>query len=279
MKKVLERVLLAVIVVPLLVLFSHGLTHWEFLLLNVTCVALTLAGALEVRGLFEHRCIPTDRWLAPILGASLPAASYLQAIGLIGEPHLLLWVAGAAGLILLRGVWTSDSRELEDLLVRTAASLAVVLYPGIFMLFISRVTTLENASFHLLFLFALVFGNDSAAWAVGTLFGKPAGLLISPGKSVAGFAAGLAASLAAAVAASAIAPSLVPGGLAGALLIGVVIGVTVILGDLVESALKRSAGVKDSGTLMMGRGGLLDSADSLLLAAPLYYFLVGLLAR
>jgi phosphatidate cytidylyltransferase len=96
---------------------------------------------------------------------------------------------------------------------------------------------------------------------------------------MAGFAAGLAFSLIIAGAAFALAPALMPGGLAGALLIGAAVGGAAVFGDLVESALKRSAGVKDSGTLMMGRGGLMDSADSLLLAAPVYYLLVGLLGR
>jgi phosphatidate cytidylyltransferase len=197
----------------------------------------------------------------------------------MGETHLLLWLAASVGLLLLRSVWINDAGHLEGLLGRVAASLVVLLYPGIFMLFVSRVAALEHASFHLLFLFALVFGNDTAAWGFGTLLGRPIGLVISPGKSVVGFAAGIAASFVVSVAAAFIAPALMPGGMTGALVIGGAVGIAVILGDLVESALKRSTGVKDSGTLMMGRGGLLDSADSLLLAAPLYTLLVGLLGR
>jgi phosphatidate cytidylyltransferase len=216
--------------------------------------------------------------MAPILGAGLPVASYLEAIGLIGEPQLLLWVAGSAALVLLRGVWCRPD-ELDGLLLKAAASLVVLLYPGFFIMFLSRVAALEHATFHVLFLFALVFGNDSAAWAFGSLLGRPIGLTISPSKSVAGFAAGLAFSLIVAAAAFALAPALMPGGLAGALLIGAAVGAAAVFGDLLESALKRSAGVKDSGTLMMGRGGLMDSADSLLLAAPVYYLLVGLLGR
>lgn len=279
MKKLLERIVLAAIFLPTLFLFSYSLTQARFLLLNLTCIVLTLAGALEVRDMFEQRGLATFHWMAPILGTSLPASSYLQAIGLIGEPHLLLWVVGTLALLLLRGLWLAREDDLRLVLVRVASSWAVVLYPGIFMLYISRLSTLENGSFHVLLLFALVFGNDSAAWAFGTLLGRPLGFAISPSKSAAGFVAGLLASLAVSFAAFLFWPALMPGGAAGALLIGVLVGAAVIFGDLVESALKRSAGVKDSGTLMMGRGGLLDSADSLLLAAPLYYLLVGLLGR
>ncbi len=279
MKKLLKRFMLAAIFLPMLFLFSYILTQARFLLINVTVTVLTLAGALEVRDMLERRGFAAFRVLAPAVGASLPAASYLQALGLISEAHLLIWVAAAVALVLLRGLWFDQESGLELLLGRAVASVLVVLYPGLFMLFISRVSTAENASFHLLFLFALVFGNDSAAWAFGSFLGTPMGLAVSPGKSLAGFAAGMAASLAIAVVTFLLWPASVPGGLAGALLIGSLVGAAVILGDLVESALKRSAGVKDSGTLMMGRGGLLDSADSLLLAAPLYYLLIGLLGR
>jgi phosphatidate cytidylyltransferase len=50
--------------------------------------------------------------------------------------------------------------------------------------------------------------------------------------------------------------------------------IAAVAGDLAESALKRSANVKDSGTIMPGRGGLLDSIDSILFAAPIYYILI-----
>jgi phosphatidate cytidylyltransferase len=63
-----------------------------------------------------------------------------------------------------------------------------------------------------------------------------------------------------------------PSNSAGALL-GFGAGIAAILGDLCESAIKRSADVKDSGSLILGRGGALDSIDSLALAAPVYYLL------
>jgi phosphatidate cytidylyltransferase len=54
-------------------------------------------------------------------------------------------------------------------------------------------------------------------------------------------------------------------------LLGLCAGIAATLGDLSESVIKRSAGVKDSGSLILGRGGALDSIDSLALAAPIYY--------
>jgi phosphatidate cytidylyltransferase len=61
------------------------------------------------------------------------------------------------------------------------------------------------------------------------------------------------------------------------ILLGLVSGIAGTLGDLGESALKRSVGMKDSGTIMPGRGGILDTVDSIALAAPVYYGLYWLL--
>jgi phosphatidate cytidylyltransferase len=99
----------------------------------------------------------------------------------------------------------------------------------------------------------------------------------SPNKSIAGFAGGLAASVGIVILAvifipAAFTSTMMPSILAGTLL-GLGAGIAATLGDLSESALKRSANVKDSGTLILGRGGALDSIDSIILAAPVYYLL------
>jgi len=71
-------------------------------------------------------------------------------------------------------------------------------------------------------------------------------------------------------------PSLLPASLMQGIVFCLVMSISVIFGDLVESGLKRSAHVKDSGIIIPGRGGLLDSIDSMLLSAPLFYGLMRL---
>jgi phosphatidate cytidylyltransferase len=118
--------------------------------------------------------------------------------------------------------------------------------------------------------------GDTAAYFVGSAIGRhPFFHSISPRKSVEGAVAGAVASVLVGALAG---PWLIGiGALQGALL-GVLMAIAAQGGDLVESAIKRQAGVKDSGTLIPGHGGLLDRADSLVLLAPVVYCYLKLIA-
>ena len=155
------------------------------------------------------------------------------------------------------------------LLLRSLGAYPVVL-PGL------RVT-LPSGACWLFLVFAACWAMDTAAYAVGRSWGKrklcPT---LSPGKTVEGAIAALVAAL------------LITCGLGwwfglplwpayGALL-GLILGVVGQLGDLAESKLKRWAGVKDSGAILPGHGGILDRFDSLLLAAPAAYHFLRLVA-
>ena len=97
---------------------------------------------------------------------------------------------------------------------------------------------------------------------------------VSPNKTLVGFIAGFCTSIGVAVLTKLTVPDFVPMFYPVMVLIGGIIGFTTILGDLVESALKRSSQLKDTGNLIPGRGGVLDSLDSALLSAPVFYFLM-----
>jgi phosphatidate cytidylyltransferase len=84
-------------------------------------------------------------------------------------------------------------------------------------------------------------------------------------------------SVAAGLAARALFPAVFGGRWVKAVALGVLTAGAAILGDLAESVFKRSAGVKDSGKIIPGRGGMLDSIDSMLMAAPVYYITAKLL--
>lgn len=123
--------------------------------------------------------------------------------------------------------------------------------------------------------FACIWAADIGAYLFGRSFGRTPLSNISPKKTVEGAIFGICASIAIGVlGAGLLGWPYWP--LAGAGL-GVLIGVSSLLGDLTESLMKRDAGVKDSGQLIPGHGGILDRTDSYVFTAPIVYYFVTLL--
>jgi phosphatidate cytidylyltransferase len=122
--------------------------------------------------------------------------------------------------------------------------------------------------------FLLLWTNDTGAYLVGSALGRhPLFERISPKKSWEGFAGGLVLTM--------IVAQLLPGwlgvtGTAGWMIIALIVSVAGTIGDLLESMLKRSLGLKDSGTVMPGHGGFLDRFDSVVVAFPLVYLFLTL---
>ena len=186
----------------------------------------------------------------------------------------LLRSAAARGRAAARVVW-----GLGGLLLLPAAAVAAVMLVQ---------PSSEEFPEVALFLLLLTAATDAAAFVAGRRFGRR--LLaprISPGKTWVGLGAGLAAAGAAGILLPSLFFLLSPAlGMSGVswgwisldgLLGGLVLGGCVVLGDLMVSVLKRAAGVKDSGRLLPGHGGVLDRIGGFLLAAPAFMYM--LLAR
>lgn len=122
--------------------------------------------------------------------------------------------------------------------------------------------------------FLCIWAADIGAYIIGKIFGRTRLSDISPKKTVEGAVFGVAASVAVAVAGAYYLdwPDWPLTGTA----VGLLIGIASLLGDLTESMMKRDAGVKDSGQLIPGHGGILDRADSYVFTAPLVYYFVTL---
>jgi phosphatidate cytidylyltransferase len=132
---------------------------------------------------------------------------------------------------------------------------------------------LEHGTVLVLAVLVGTFVGDTFAHILGSLFGRtPLAPSVSPNKSVEGFAAGVLGGTAAVVVLAAIVDE--PWfELWDAGLIGLAVTLAAVCGDLFESALKREAGVKDSGALLGAHGGVLDRVDALLFTVPLGYYL------
>lgn len=276
-----SRLLLIAVAFPVLGVLILALPHLHHLPFNAAVIAACVVGAFETRGLLQARGISCARYLAPALAGTLPLVAWLEVAGLIPAGWTRAWLPLAIGLILVRALIMRDSRELAGFLPFVSSSVFILVYPSFFLTWIVRLSALREPSLEILFFVCIVFCNDMAAYFAGSLFGGRTrlNLAISPGKTAVGFAAGIFGSLAVYGIFRLAAPFLLPASIPAGIAMAVLIGVAVILGDLVESGLKRSASVKDSGVAIPGRGGILDSVDSMILSAPLFYGLMRFFGR
>ncbi len=132
---------------------------------------------------------------------------------------------------------------------------------------------------NLLFTVLIVWASDIGAYVFGRLVGGPKlAPAISPGKTWSGAVGGLLCAAAIGLAAAAMSPGGLSGGSwARAMLVAVTLGIVSELGDLFESGVKRHFGVKDSGGLIPGHGGLMDRLDGLIAAGPAAWLLATVL--
>jgi phosphatidate cytidylyltransferase len=229
----------------------------------------TLALALVAAAIafFEYAAIAeqleTRVFVVPALAATLAAAVAM------GSPGVPLDVVLVSAMVMIGGLSVGQGQPDAQRLREAAASLFPMLYVGIPLGALAAVRASVSRE-ALLLLIATIVVSDSGQYYAGRQFGRtPLAPLISPNKTVEGAVGGL---LAGTVCAWLLGrwwlPGLPPTALAT---LGAAIVALGIVGDLFESLLKRSAGVKDSSHLIPGHGGLLDRIDSWLFAAPVYY--------
>jgi phosphatidate cytidylyltransferase len=225
---------------------------------------LVVAGGL----LALHELYAMARALRPIVLAGY-AGLVLALLGaqLGGTTWLLAGILGTLVAALLV-FFVSSARQ--SAVAGFAVTLLGVVWVGGGLAFFMLVRDVPDDGRLLVFTILLtVFADDTAAFFVGRAIGRhrlaPA---ISPGKSWEGFVGGTCVAVAVAFFAL-YEQNVVTTG--ESLLFGLVIALAATLGDLFESAVKRDLGVKDSGTLLAGHGGVLDRVDSLLWAGPAAY--------
>jgi phosphatidate cytidylyltransferase len=278
MSNIVQRLLLFFVGIPLVGAVIIYLPHYHHAAIAAVIVAISGGCAVELSKLLEASGKRGRPIASALIGSGLPLGAYAGGM-LIGLPFLEgaalgLSIAVAASAVLAFGRFALVRQDGIPAALPGASALALtIIYPGILGAFILLIASEPRFATESLIAFcAITFGNDSAAWLVGITIGRRRGLAAaSPNKSAEGFAGGMVVSLAMPFACRAVFPEALRASWWQLALLGALVGATAILGDLFESALKRSARIKDSGTTVPGRGGFLDSVDSLLLSAPLFY--------
>jgi phosphatidate cytidylyltransferase len=251
----MKRVLTAAIGVPLVVGATLYAPDWLFALITAAVSALALEEFLALsaaRGLGRP-----GRWIL-FLGGAVTASFVL------GASRVLLTSVVTVLVLMTTAVF---GKPIESAIGRVASGLGGVFYCCFLMGFI-----LLLSPYSLVTLFAIVWVGDSTAYYCGRAFGRrPLAPRVSPRKTIEGAIAGILGSIGAGLV---MFPWLLGESWPAAAMISGLAAAAGQIGDLAESVLKRSAGVKDSSSILPGHGGILDRLDSLLFAAPVFYYLL-----
>lgn len=218
---------------------------------------------------FYRMALPSrnfELWPAALTGSALIFAPLAAGDTLMLSGLGLLFL-GFALLFLFR------IRKIEDAAREVAYAILAFIYIPFLLMHLLLLRQTRFGVEWLLVIMLIVVTNDSSAYYIGSRFGRnrlyP---LVSPKKSIEGALGGLAGSICGTLLAKfTFFPQLT---LTDALVTAVAVGMLGQAGDLFESMLKRSFGVKDSGTIFPGHGGALDRMDSILFAAPATYYYV-----
>ena len=267
----MARILTAVVLIPLVILL---LLKGPFWLLALAAAGVAMLACWEYLALAHASGAGTPRILTLVAIGALFLAAYRL-------PEMLLPVLVASALIIF--VVVSFRSPLNRVLLDTSASVFGLIYTGLTLTTLLFMSQQEEGRSLLVFLFFAVWSGDIAALYIGRRFGKQKlAPKLSPNKTWEGSIASIVGSMVIGGLLLACASMLQGHGIAlltysGSvfywLMLAAILNVAAQLGDLVESALKRGGGVKDSGTLLPGHGGILDRIDALLLAAPVLWFI------
>lgn len=287
MKDLAPRVAVAGVGIPavLYLLYAGG---W---ILAVPLAVMAALGAGEVSRFAECRGVRPFSWLAMPAAAGLVLAAAKGGDFASFAPWGLGILGGLTWLALTAALWARGPQGHP--LGAVATTLFGAAYAGLPLATVVLLHALpervgwgpvvDSAWLGLMVVLlpvAATWVGDAAAYFAGTAWGRsklfPS---VSPGKSWVGAWAGVLGAAAAAVVWFVLVSSHLPGlplrSAAAAALTGAVLGVGAIVGDLAESLLKREAGMKDSGRIFPGHGGVLDRLDALVFSVPMAYALLG----
>jgi phosphatidate cytidylyltransferase len=253
-----KRLAVSLLVLPLLYLYIMYLppVFFFFLLLAVSLMALYEFCSM-------YRLNRTFSYASFLLGSAIVGVSFFEK-----QYSPDVFIVAAMAIIVMRLLLKRDP----------SSALADTASPVIGLMYIPGLLSFQGQIRHIgaewiIFLYATVWASDSLAYYIGKGFGKRRLYReVSPNKTVAGAGGSVIGGVSGAIILRALVVPQV--GMVQAIFIGIIVGIVSIIGDLVESMFKRDAGVKDSGSLIPGHGGILDKIDGSLFAGPILYWIL-----
>jgi len=262
-----KKVVMAIAIVPPIILM---IALGPPLILILMVLVATFLGLREFYNLALPNSKGVERLVGMTLGLILSIIVTVGGVKIISPLFVLI-------LILLSILFMATAQNLSSVISNIGITFFGIFYIGFLLSHVSLIRNMAEGRAWVLFLIATVWAGDISAFLSGSLFGRhklyPK---ISPKKTYEGLLGAIIGSI---IVALAFALLFLPQSKKGVfVLLAIGLGILGQLGDFTESMLKRSAHVKDSGSLIPGHGGMLDRLDSFLFTAPfLHYSLLYLL--
>ncbi len=257
-----QRLITAAIALPLLILL---LAYASSAVFAFFVTLIVFAALLEFNRMGMKQDQLEIQWVAALVGAAIVPLFFLHQLAL-----LYLYLSGFFLLFALYFLLRPSC--LTRVHLHFGWICLGIIYVALLMGHLVLLRLLDDGRQWIFLTLIVIMSCDTCAYVIGSRFGKrklyP---LISPNKSIEGGIGGVGGAVLGALISKLLFFSSI--GLWPAILVGVVLGVVGQIGDLFESMLKRACGVKDSGNMIPGHGGILDRLDSLLFAFPLVYYI------
>lgn len=293
MSELSKRVAVAVVAIPIVL----ALVYFGDWFVAIPLAVFAAWGAHEVFRFAREKEVEPIEWVGVSASASFVLVAAWRPVFPEFAPFALAIVMTASVLAALEAMRTRGPEGKP--LSAAAVTVFGAIYTGLALGFMPLLLGLPEhqgwtagaadplASLYIVALpLVATWVGDASAYFAGTWWGKGRARLaptISPNKSWVGFWANLAGAAVAGIAWLAVAgarlPDLADAGVLPFALVGAILGFAAVIGDLLESVFKREAGLKDSGGLFPGHGGVLDRIDSLIFTIPASYGLLILLAN
>jgi phosphatidate cytidylyltransferase len=265
----MKRVLTALVLIALVV----ALIFWgQLWMLSLACALVAELAAYEYLVLANSRANRIPLWWMA------PGIALLFLMTFYRPTDAALPLLSVLGMTLL--AWSAFREPLERVLQDAGVGLFGLIYVGYPLTLLPVIWNRDDGRPLLLFLMVTVWAGDIAALYVGKNLGRHKLSHLSPNKTWEGSIASIAGSVLAGLAVVWAGEVLSARGSTvlhimqpvwQSAILAAILNIAAQLGDLLESAIKRGAGVKDSGTMLPGHGGILDRIDALLLAAPVLW--------
>lgn len=264
----LARIFTAVFFAPVILIIS-GLGNPIHML--ILTILICFVGIIEFNDLSKKREVDINSLLTTLGTILIPIIFYVV-------PSLSLYIFIVL-LFVTMGIYLFR-KDKKGFITGGAVSLFGIFYIGWTLGHLVLIRNLDRGNYFLVILFLGVWAVDVSAYLIGSLIGRHKIFPdLSPNKTLEGTIAGIVLGTLSLVGLSYLFITKCRPGILTLIIIGLFTALLATFGDLVESAIKRDAGVKDSGDFLPGHGGVLDRFDSTIFAAPIFYYLIKLLTK